>query len=494
MGPPPTTAGDDESGMPAEDDELKKQSASTSRCKPIASVEPPTKCAGCGSSELVQDSDVLDTWFSSALWPFSVFHWPEQTEDLKTFYPTSVLVTGHEILYLWVARMVMMGLEFQNEVPFRDVYIHGIVRDKQGKKMSKSLGNVIDPLDVMKKFGTDALRFSLAESSIPGRDMHLSDESFLKARNFANKLWNASRFVLMRLGGFSAQPLPAKNELAFEDRWILDELQKTIDDVSQALASYNTAEAARVLYAFVWGSFCDWYVEVSKVQLMGPDGRAKEIKQSMLVHVLETCLRLLHPFMPFETEQLYQSLKSVLSVPQESVMICPWPQADPAWKDASAAQLMRRVQDLTTAIRTVRSEMTIPPGKPVRCGVNSEEAAWKGLLSDPAVLTVIESLAAIEPGQLRMAGSRPENSAVAIFDGGEAYIPIGDLVDRTKEKARLEKNRQQLMEMIARGKVALENKNFIERAPKEEVENRRETLRVLEQKIRWIDRNLEGLS
>ena len=221
----------------------------------------------CHSKDLIQDEDVLDTWFSSGLWPLSVLGWPEETADLKTFYPTNVLVTGHEILYLWVARMVMFGLEFRDTVPFRHVYIHGIVRDKQGKKMSKSLGNVIDPLEKMKQFGTDALRFSLAESSIPGRDLHLSDDSFLKARNFANKLWNASRFVLMNLEGYTPGPLPAREKLGLEDVWILHELQETVGLVAENLGRYNPAEAARRLYEFIWGSVCDWYLEIAKVAL-----------------------------------------------------------------------------------------------------------------------------------------------------------------------------------------------------------------------------------
>ena len=222
------------------------------KCPPFASVEEPKQCPHCHSSTFTQDTDVLDTWFSSGLWPLSVFHWPDETPDLKTFYPTNVLVTGHEILYLWVARMVMFGLEFRDEVPFHHVYIHGIVRDKQGKKMSKSIGNVIDPLEKMKQFGTDALRFSLAESSIPGRDLHLSDDSFLKARNFANKLWNASRFVLMNLEGFTPQPLPPQDKLELADRWILHELQETAASVAENLGRYNPAEAARRLYEFTW--------------------------------------------------------------------------------------------------------------------------------------------------------------------------------------------------------------------------------------------------
>jgi len=459
----------------------------------FACVETPVQCTTCGSKTLKQDDDVLDTWFSSALWPISVFGWPEQTEDLKTFYPTSVLVTGHEILYLWVARMVMMGLEFQNDVPFRQVYIHGIVRDKHGKKMSKSLGNVIDPLEKMKQFGTDALRFSLAESSIPGRDLHLADESFLKARNFANKLWNASRFVLMNLDGYSPKPLPKGSELGLADRWILHELQAAIERVSESLSAYNPADASRALYEFIWGSLCDWYLEISKVALTGSDTKARSVKQTLLVHLLDQSLTLLHPVMPYETEALFQAMKPFLSNPADSIMIHPWPRIDKTRLDPAAKDKMTLVQDVVTAIRTLRSESVIPPGTWISCALRNLDSRALAILKDPDVLAFIRSLARVTNLDLNAMG-RPTHYLFTVFGGGEIYVEAEDLIDKEKEKARLLKNRGQLEQMLSRGKIALENPDFLKRAPQEEVENRKQTLVQIEKKLQSLQRNLEGLS
>jgi valyl-tRNA synthetase len=464
-----------------------------SKCPPIASEEPPQKCPQCGSQSLKQDDDVLDTWFSSALWPISVFGWPDQTADLKTFYPTSVLVTGHEILYLWVARMVMMGLEFRNDVPFHQVYIHGIVRDKQGKKMSKSLGNVIDPLEKMAQFGTDALRFSLAESSIPGRDLHLADDSFLKARNFANKLWNASRFVLMNLEGYAQKSLPNMAELGLADRWILQELQTTIERVSESLSLYNPADASRALYEFIWGSLCDWYLEISKVALTGSDVNARSIKQTLLVHLLDQSLALLHPVMPYETEALYQALKPFLASTVDSIMIHSWPQTDKARLDPAAKDKMTLVQDVVIAIRTLRSEAVIPPGTWISCSLRNLDTHALTILKYPDVLAFICSLARVTNLDLNT-GAVPKPYLFTVFGGGEIYIVASGLVDNAKEEARLLKNKGQLEQMLSRGKIALENPDFLKRAPQEEVENRKQTLVQIQKKLQSLQRNLEGLS
>ncbi len=464
------------------------------KCPPFASEENPTHCPKCQSKDLKQDEDVLDTWFSSALWPLSVFGWPDETEDLKTFYPTSVLVTGHEILYLWVARMVMLGQHFRKDVPFRQVYIHGIVRDKQGKKMSKSLGNVIDPLEKMAQFGTDALRFSLAESSIPGRDLHLSDESFLKARNFANKLWNASRFVLMNLEGYKPQPLPAKTEWGLADRWILHELQETIEKVSQALSSYNPAEASRALYEFIWGSVCDWYLEISKVALTGPEQKARTLKQALLVYLFDQSLALLHPVMPYETEALYQALKPHLTAAAESIMVHAWPKPDPQRLDQIARDKMHLVQDVVTAIRTLRSESVIPPGLNIDCHLRQLDSRTSEILEDRDVHEFICSLARLNSLTSRTSVPLPTEYLFTVFNGGEIYVPSKGVIDKEKEKARLLKNKGQLEQMLLRGKASLENKDFLARAPREEVESRRQTLKETQKKIEWLDRNLEGLS
>jgi len=463
------------------------------KCPPFAAAETPTKCPTCGSSELRQDDDVLDTWFSSGLWPMSVFGWPDETPDLKMFYPTNVLVTGHEILYLWVARMVMLGLELRNDVPFRHVYIHGIVRDKQGKKMSKSLGNVIDPLDIMKQYGTDALRFSMAESSIPGRDLHLSNDSFLKARNFANKLWNASRFVQMNLEGYTPGPLPAEQSLGLADRWILNELQETIAAVDENLGKYNPAEACRRLYEFIWGSYCDWFVEISKVALTGSDAVARQNKQAILVYVLNQSLRLLYPVMPFETESLFDALKPYLVKPEESLMIAAWPTANAQHQNPEASRKMRLVQNVVESIRTVRSESMIPPGTKLAAQLRQVDTASLATLSDEDVQAFIIFLARLEKLELQST-TQLSNYLFTVFDGGEVFIPAQDLVDKDKERVRLQKSRTQLEQSITRGQTQLDNAGFIARAPGEEIERLRQLVDQNRQKITRIDRNLEGLA
>jgi len=463
-------------------------------CKPIAAVEKPEKCPDCGSTEFTQDNDVLDTWFSSALWPMSVFGWPDETADLKTFYPTGVLVTGHEILYLWVARMVMMGLEFRNDVPFRHVYIHGIVRDKQGKKMSKSLGNVIDPLDIMKQYGTDALRFSMAESSIPGRDLHLSNDSFLKARNFANKLWNASRFVMMNLEGYKPSPLPPAKDLGLADRWILNELQETIAAVDENLERYNPAEACRRLYEFTWGSLCDWYLEIAKVNLTGSDAAARQTKQAVLVHLLNQSLRLLHPFMPFETEALYEALKTYLPHPEESLMIAAWPRVDATRQDADAARKMRLVQNVVESIRTVRSESVIPPGTQMDSHLTQLNPTAQAILEDKDVHGFICFLARLKTLTIRQNKPDLQQYLFTVFNGGEIYVPAQGLIDKDKELARLKKNRTQLEQSVSRGQAQLDNAGFVARAPQEEVERLKQLVAQNRDKIQRIDRNLEGLN
>jgi valyl-tRNA synthetase len=462
-------------------------------CPPFASVDKPAACPKCGGRQLKQDPDVLDTWFSSGLWPMGVFGWPDKTEDLKTFYPTSVLVTGHEILYLWVARMVMLGLEFMNDVPFRHVYIHGIVRDKRGKKMSKSLGNVIDPLDIMAKYGTDALRFAMTHSSMPGRDMQLSDDSFMNARNFANKLWNASRFVMMNLEGYTPGAAPAAADLGLADRWIRHEMQVAIAEVTRALECYNPAEASRRLYEFVWGSLCDWYLEISKVALTGHDAKPKRIKQDLLIDLLNQSISLLHPFMPYETEDLFQALKSYLPHPAESIMIAPWPSPAPDQVDQDAADKMHLVQDVVTAIRTIRAESVIPPTTKIDVSLDNLEEKAREILKDRDVRAFILRLANLVELHIDF-NAKPSEYLFNVFNGGEIYVRSTGVIDKEKEKARLKKNLTQLQQMLERGRASLDNKEFLERAPKEEVENRRATLQQTQQKIKWLNKNLEGLS
>jgi valyl-tRNA synthetase len=407
-----------------------------------------------------------------------------------------------------------MGLQFQNEVPFRHVYIHGIVRDKHGKKMSKSLGNVIDPLVIMKEYGTDALRFSLAEASIPGRDMHLSNEAFLKARNFANKLWNASRFVLMNLEGYDPQSsavtpaqagvqsdvldsgLRRNDAWSLADRWILDDLQRTIEQVSAALEAYNPAEASRVLYEFTWGTFCDWYVEISKVALTGEDAECRRRTQAVLVHVLGQALVLLHPVMPYETEAIFQALRPFLPQSAESLMVQSWPKPDSRLRNDAAAAQMRLVQNAVTAIRTIRSEMSIPPGAPIECRIKPSDSEVAKVLTVESVISAIVFLARLQGKDLFLADrDKPVRPYFFnTFAGGEVYVPVGKDLNVAKEAARLTKKLTQLKAAEHRGQVVLQNPDFLARAPQEEIESRKTTLAEIRKQIEWIERNLEGLS
>ncbi|MGH7859600.1 MAG: class I tRNA ligase family protein, partial [Candidatus Binatia bacterium] len=321
----------------------------TERATPIVSRTDPKECARCHGRRLVRDSDVLDTWFSSALWPFSTMGWPERTATLERFYPTSVLVTSFDIIFFWVARMMMMGLHFMGEVPFRDVYVHALVRDEYGQKMSKSKGNVIDPLEILDRYGTDALRFTLVALSAMGRDIKLSEDRVEGYRNFANKIWNAARFVLMNVEESSGDSwsLPEPGEdLVAADRWILHRLAATTRDVRQATLGYRFNEAAASLYQFLWAEYCDWYLELAKITMADPSRRATTLR--VLVGVLERFLRLLHPFMPFLTEELWQALPGERATP--SIMMAPYPEAEPAWLTETTA-----AAELETLIATIRS-------------------------------------------------------------------------------------------------------------------------------------------
>ena len=343
--------------------------------KPIVARQVPEKCPTCGGKDLIQDPDVLDTWFSSGLWPFSTVGWPDQTVDLKDFYPTSTLVTGFDILFFWVARMIMMGLKFMGDVPFRDVYIHALVRDEQGQKMSKSKGNVIDPLDVMSQYGTDAFRFTLAAMAAMGRDIKLAEDRIAGYQNFVNKLWNAARFVQMNLGdadganGNSSGVIDDR-DLGFAERWIRSRLAFAIAEARNAIDSYRFNDYANVLYQFTWHEFCDWYIEMSKLALNSADANVAARSRKLLRELLDQILLLLHPVMPFVTEEIWQ----VLGANRESIMVQPYPVAQAAWVDAETEKNMTFLMDVIRAIRNLRTEMNCPPGKEVRvvfCGADA---------------------------------------------------------------------------------------------------------------------------
>ncbi|AKL97525.1 valine--tRNA ligase [Endomicrobium proavitum] len=458
-------------------------------CKPIAAAETPKECPNCKGIKFVQDEDVLDTWFSSALWPISVFNWGENpdNEDLKYFYPTSVLATGHEILYLWVARMVQFGLEFMKEVPYSHVFIHGIVRDKQGKKMSKSLGNVIDPLTIMEQYGTDALRFALAQAAAPGRDMQISDESFLAARNFANKIWNASRFIIMNLEGIDKLDETVKpSELA--DEWILAEFENARKKISAAYESYDMDCAARELYDFFWTKYCDWYIELSKIRMMSEDIAVKKQVLSILIKILKSALQLMSPVMPFITSEIWEILNK-----KDSAVI-----AETTLQDAfeipnkeSVVEKMSLIQDVITKIRTLRSEMNISPAVQVEAIFNISDSSKENILKDNE--SYVKQLAKISAVKIGKNLKRPNNSALAVAGGFEIFLPLEGLIDIEKEKARLAKEILAARQEIDRTNAKLSNENFIKRAPAAEVEKINIRLNEAKLKIEKIEESLKFL-
>jgi valyl-tRNA synthetase len=430
----------------------------------------PTRCKDCGSTNLYQDPDVLDTWFSSALWPFATLGWPQRTRELEVFYPTSVLVTGFDILFFWVARMMMMGLHFMKDVPFRDVYVHALVRDMEGQKMSKTRGNVIDPLEMIEKYGADSLRFALAILAAQGRDIKLSEERIESARTFCNKLWNAARFCLLNLDEGIKGSIPER--LTLPDKWILLRLKDTIKEVTQALEEYRFNDAALTIYHFTWHNFCDWYIELSKVQLSQADDlRLRQNTQRVLLFVLERILKLLHPFMPFITEEIWQKIPHE----GESIMVSSWPEELQLEEDLETRTRMERLMGVITAIRNIRGEMGVPPSKRIKAILRSEDARILEELQQEA--PYIRSLALLRELELLEGGEAPKASSTAITYGVEVYVPLSELVpEPEKEIERLKKELKRVEEDIAFLSRKLQDPSFLQKAPKEVVEKEKEKL------------------
>jgi valyl-tRNA synthetase len=445
----------------------------------IVSREDPTACP-CGG-DLVQETDVLDTWFSSALWPFSTLGWPDVTPELKLFYPTTVLITAFDILFFWVARMMMMGIHFMHEVPFHEVYIHALVRDPEGQKMSKSKGNVIDPLELMDQYGTDAFRFSLAAFAAMGRDVRLSEERIAGYRNFANKVWNACRFTLMNLEGFD--PAGAGGEPDFKalttvEAWIMSRLQEVITETRGSLDSYAFDQAANVLYQFIWHEFCDWYLELIKPQLYDKDDPATRRRcQSVLLKVLSAILRLLHPFVPFITEEIWQKLPSA----QESIMVAPYPQPDPALANPEAEAEMRLVMETITAIRNIRGEMNVPPATQVEVFFHSPETEAVAALSRHE--QAIKILARVQTVHCNADGGPPAAAAKAVVDAVEIFLPLAGIIDFSEEAKRLEKEMQKLTKDLDQTQRKLSNEDFLAKAPEEVVAKEKEKLQGWTEKL-----------
>ena len=450
----------------------------------IVAREDPAVCPHCGSKAIHQDEDVLDTWFSSALWPFSTLGWPEQTEDLKYFYPTDMLVTGYDIIFFWVARMIFSGIEQTGETPFKAVLIHGLVRDELGRKMSKSLGNGVDPLEIIDTYGADALRFSLLMGVSPGNDTRYSRDKVESARNFANKVWNASRFVLMNVT--ERQTIdPAKLTLA--DKWILTRFQDAVRDISAHNEEGDFGLSATRIYDFAWSEFCDWYIELAKPWLLGEDAEAKANVQAVLLYVLEGLLKLLHPFMPFLTEQVYKYLPGS----EGFLMLKPWPAVCEAYDFPAEETQMAGVMEVIRTIRNLRSEMNVAAGKRTRI-MFLPKTGWD------------ETLAHAEPYFKRLAGASEvsmltdaaevtEKTVSAVTATGTLYIPLGDLVDIDKEIARLGKERDQLLKDIARATGMLNNPGFVAKAPVALMEQERGRLEANKEKLTALEQRIAEL-
>jgi len=447
--------------------------------------EDPDACPVCGGP-LHQDEDVLDTWFSSALWPFSTLGWPEKTKDLEFFYPTSVLVTAYDIIFFWVARMVFSGYEYTGVAPFPKVLIHGIVRDEEGKKMSKSLGNGIDPLEVISAYGADALRFSLTMGTSPGNDMRLSAGKLEAARNFANKIWNASRFVLMGVGEAPLAPLTEVG-LAPEDRWLLHRMGRIVAEVSGHLESFELGMAAGKAYDFIWSEFCDWYIEWSKDRLYGEDIAAKEAARTVLVYALTVCLKLLHPFMPFLTEEIYGYMPGS----EGFLMKAPWPGETVAFSYEEDAARVEVAMELIRSIRNLRADRKVPVGKRCRLFVAAEASVVDFLQTE---LPALRRLAAVsEVVALEEDAQAPKGALPVVCQGFSAYLPLEDLVDLEAERARLGKEEAKLMAEIERARAKLSNPGFTEKAPAAVVEKERAALSANEEKLAELARHIEAL-
>ncbi len=429
----------------------------------VVSREDVTTCPKCGA-KMRQDEDVLDTWFSSALWPFSTLGWPDKTEDLDYFYPTSVLVTGYDIIFFWVARMIFSAMEHMGKEPFKHVLIHGLVRDSQGRKMSKSLGNGVDPLEVIQKYGADALRFTLVTGNSPGNDTRYSDERVEASRNFANKIWNASRFVLMNLT-VTERKLPEASELKLEDKWILHRYNQLVQAVTDNLDRFELGIAVNKLYDFIWDEFCDWYIELIKPRLYDEDCPSNKAAQYTLSYVLSGALELLHPFMPFITEEIWQKLPHE----GESIVITNWPKYNDALKFEAEANDMMAIMAALKAIRNQRSEMNIPPSKKATVYIKTEKPA---VFAQGTIF--FEKLASAQEAVIVDGDFVPPANAVScVVDGAQLFMPLDDLVDKEKELARLSKEKDNLLAEIKRVEGKLSNPGFVNKAPAQVVEEER---------------------
>lgn len=456
------------------------------KCNNIMVTESiPHKCEKCGNTEFTQDEDTLDTWFSSALWPFSTLGWPEQTEDLKYFYPTSTLVTGYDIIFFWVARMIFSAIEHTGEVPFKDVFIHGIVRDSLGRKMSKSLGNGIDPLEIIENYGTDALRFSLVLGISPGNDIRYMPEKLESAANFANKLWNASKFVLGNLEEIDYDTMPQK--LCYEDKWILSKLNKLIKETTINLNNYDLGVWTQKVYDFIWGEFCDWYIEMVKPRLYDKENKTREAAQYTLNKVLGDSLKLLHPIMPFITEEIYTKLYNN----DESIMISSWPKYSEEFNFAKEEKQIEKIKQIIIEIRNIRTNMNVHPAKKstlIFVTENDEEM-------------IIDSQEFIKKlgfaDKIIVQGNKnniPQNAMSVLSEELEVYLPFDELVDIEEEKKRLQGEKQKLEAEVERASKMLSNPGFVNKAPENKIKEEKEKLERYKQMLENVEERLSKLA
>ncbi|MCL2375783.1 MAG: valine--tRNA ligase [Defluviitaleaceae bacterium] len=451
----------------------------------VVAKSTPNKCPKCSGTNFTQDEDSLDTWFSSALWPFSTLGWPKQTEELKYFYPTNVLTCGYEILFFWVIRMVFSGLEFMGELPFKDVYIHGIMRDEQGRKMSKSLGNGIDPLEVIETYGADALRFSLATGNSPGNDLRFYTEKVEASRNFLNKIWNSTRFIMMNLG--DEVPTVDITDLTAADRWIVSLSNRLVADVTQNIDNYELGMAADKVHSFMWDEFCDWYIEMAKPRLYGDDDGTRNAALWTLTHVLTCGLKLLHPFIPFITEEVYTTLGA-----GDSIMISEWPKYEEKYNFAAEEAQVESIKEAVRAIRNVRANMNVPPSRRAKVFVVSDSDATRQIFESGAKYVMALASAAEVIVQADKAGI--ENNAVSIVvPGAEIFIPFADLVDIEKEKERLAKEADKLTKEVERVAAKLNNPGFVDKAPQKVVDEEKEKEKKYREMLAAVEKQLAAL-
>lgn len=461
----------------------------------MVSKEAPISCTKCSSSEIVQEEDVLDTWFSSWLWPFSTFGWPQQTEELKKFYPTKSLFTANEIIFLWVARMVMAGYEFTGELVFNDVYIHGTVRDAHGIKMSKSLGNGIDPLVVVKQYGADSMRLSLMLSTPEGQDSSITMNTFELGRNFGNKLWNASRFILMNLGEDVTERnlacIDYSAQMPLMDRWILSRLNETIKKVTEQLHAFRFNTAAKLLYEFIWHDYCDWYIELVKGRLYGDaDPEDKALAENVTGYVLNNILLLLHPYAPFITEEIWHLLHK-LEPGEKSIMLEKYPDYNDKIIDVELEEMMEKLQRVVYAIRNIRSEMNVPPSKRAEVHLKISEPRLLQTLKDNQNYLV--NLGKIDKLVIGTDLKKPPLSASSVIPSVEIYIPLAGLIDVDLERQRLNKELENITGLLERTRKKLGNQEFVKQAPREVVEQQEAKKREYEEMVEKINSNLEQL-